>query len=216
MSDGGREEAGKGAEKQPANTKEEVKLNVIILFLWQRKQNFWRGHGSLARSWFLAHVAPRRSHKQNTQITDGIPTHQLPQGSTFSKHAVPPPRCAHDRNPSPRCDQPWSLCELECGPSCPFLLETSIRALLRHQNGSNEIELQNGRAQSLSLPPPRRLLPSNGVAASPQQTSCADKGGSVRRSPSQVPHGLITLHRRARPVRSTFAQQKTTFKTLLL
>lgn len=60
------------------------------------------------------------------------------------------------------------------------LMPSSTGDLLLQQNGPNEITLQHGKAQSLPVPRPTRLLYSYGVTASPRQTSSADKEGSVR------------------------------------
>ena len=49
--------AGEGAEKQAASKEAKAKLCVIVPFLWQIKQHFWKGHQSFARSWSPAPVA---------------------------------------------------------------------------------------------------------------------------------------------------------------
>lgn len=174
--------AGEGAEKQAASKEAKAKLCVVIPFLWQIKQHFWKGHQSFARSWSLAPVAaatglhlkwgPRNWPGPNSSTSSMV--HNYPdcpsQGRPVRRGRLgpagvwlPPPPVCVSTTPLESGDEPCSLSKppsllpmYTLGPWCPFLLESFVRALLVLQNGSNTIEPQNGKGQSLNPLPSRR------------------------------------------------------------
>lgn len=77
--------AGEGAEKQAASKEAKAKLCVIIPFLWQIKQHFWKGHQSFTRSSSPAPVAAATGlHWNGVHVIDWVLTHPLLQWSTIT------------------------------------------------------------------------------------------------------------------------------------